>query len=347
MEFTAATIAGFLKGVIEGNPDIKVNTIAKIEEGQPGALSFLANPKYEHFIYETKSSIVLVNKSFVPSARIEATLIKVENSYEAFASLLRLVDQARPRKKGIHTTAIIEATAKVGSDVFIGPYTYVGENCIIGDGCSIYPHVYIGDNTKLGNNCIVNPGVKIYHDCILGEGCIIHAGTVIGSDGFGFAPQSESEFMKIPQLGNVILEDHVEIGANVAIDRATMGSTIIRKGVKLDNLIQIAHNVEVGENSVMAAQTGISGSTKVGKNCMFGGQVGLAGHLKIANGTKIGAQGGILGDVKEENTAIIGSPAIEVKQFLRSSVIFKKLPEMKLKIDSLEKEIESLKKKKK
>ena len=345
MEFTAATIAGFLKGVIEGNPDIKVNTIAKIEEGQPGALSFLANPKYEHYIYETKSSIVLVNKSFVPSARIEATLIKVENSYEAFASLLRLVDQARPRKKGIHATAIIEATAKLGSDVFIGPYTYVGENCIIGDGCSIYPHVYIGDNTKLGKNCTVNPGVKIYHDCIIGESCIIHAGTVIGSDGFGFAPQSESEFMKIPQLGNVVLEDHVEIGANVAIDRATMGSTIIRKGVKLDNLIQIGHNVEVGENTVMAGQTGIAGSTKVGKNCMFGGQVGLAGHIKIANGTKIGAQGGILGDVKEENTAIIGSPAIEVKQFLRSSVIFKRLPEMKIKIDSLEKEIESLKKK--
>jgi UDP-3-O-[3-hydroxymyristoyl] glucosamine N-acyltransferase len=345
MEFTATTIAGFLNGVIEGNPDIKVNTIAKIEEGQPGALSFLANPKYEHYIYETKSSIVLVNKNFVPSARIGATLIKVENSYEAFASLLRLVDQARPRKKGIHATAIIEATAKVGSDVFIGPYTYVGENCIISDGCSIYPHVYIGDNTKLGKNCTVNPGVKIYHDCIIGESCIIHAGTVIGSDGFGFAPQSESEFMKIPQLGNVVLEDHVEIGANVAIDRATMGSTIIRKGVKLDNLIQIGHNVEVGENTVMAGQTGIAGSTKVGKNCMFGGQVGLAGHLKIANGTKIGAQGGILGDVKEENTAIIGSPAIEVKQFLRSSVIFKRLPEMKIKIDSLEKEIESLKKK--
>jgi UDP-3-O-[3-hydroxymyristoyl] glucosamine N-acyltransferase len=345
MEFTAATIAGFLNGEIEGNPDIKVNTIAKIEEGQPGALSFLANPKYEHYIYETKSSIVLVNKSFVPSANIEATLIKVENSYEAFASLLRLVDQARPRKKGIHATAIIETTAKIGSDVFIGPFTYVGENCIISDGCSIYPHVYIGDNTKLGNNCTINPGVKIYHDCIIGESCIIHAGTVIGSDGFGFAPQSESEFMKIPQLGNVVLEDHVEIGANVAIDRATMGSTIIRKGVKLDNLIQIGHNVEVGENTVMAGQTGIAGSTKVGKNCMFGGQVGLAGHLKIANGTKIGAQGGILGDVKEENTAIIGSPAIEVKQFLRSSVIFKKLPEMKIKIDSLEKEIESLKKK--
>jgi UDP-3-O-[3-hydroxymyristoyl] glucosamine N-acyltransferase len=345
MEFTAATIAGFLKGDIEGNPDIKVNTIAKIEEGQLGALSFLANPKYEHYIYETKSSIVLVNRSFAASAKISATLIRVENAYEAFASLLRLVDQARPRKKGIHPSAVIESSAIIGSDVFIGPFTYVGENCIIGDGCSVYPQVYIGDNTKLGNNCTINPGVKIYHDCILGEGCTIHAGTIIGSDGFGFAPQSDNEFMKIPQLGNVILEDHVEIGANVTIDRATMGSTIIRKGVKLDNLIQIAHNVEVGENSVMAAQTGISGSTKVGKNCMFGGQVGLAGHLKIANGTKIGAQGGILGDVKEENTTIIGSPAIEVKQFLRSSVIFKKLPEMKVKIDSLEKEIESLKKK--
>ena len=345
MEFTAATIAGFLKGEIEGNPDIKVNTIAKIEEGIEGALSFLANPKYEHYIYETKSSVVLVNRSFVPSASIGATLIRVENSYEAFASLLRLVDQARPRKKGIHPTSIIETSANVGSDVFIGPYTYIGENCIIGDGCSIYPNVYIGDNTRLGNNCTLNPGVKIYHDCLLGEGCIIHAGSVIGSDGFGFAPQSDNEFMKIPQLGNVVLEDHVEIGANVTIDRATMGSTIIRKGVKLDNLIQIGHNVEVGENTVMAAQTGISGSTKIGKNCMFGGQVGLAGHLKIADGTKIGAQGGILGDVKEENTVILGSPAIELKQYLRSTVVFKKLPEMKVKIDSLEKEIESLKKK--
>ena len=344
MEFTASTIAGFLNGEIEGNPDIKVNTIAKIEEGYEGALSFLANPKYEHYIYQTKSSIVLVNKNFVPSSSIGATLIRVENSYEAFASLLRLVDQARPRKKGIHPSAIIESSSKVGSDVFIGPYAYIGENCIIGDGCSIYPHVYIGDNTRLGANCTINPGVKIYHDCLLGEGCIIHAGSVIGSDGFGFAPQSDNEYMKIPQLGNVVLEDHVEIGANVTIDRSTMGSTIIRKGVKLDNLIQIGHNVEVGENTVMAAQTGISGSTKIGKNCMFGGQVGLAGHLKIADGTKIGAQGGILGDVKEENTVIIGSPAIELKQFLRSSVIFRKLPEMKTKIELLEKEIESLKK---
>jgi UDP-3-O-[3-hydroxymyristoyl] glucosamine N-acyltransferase len=345
MEFTAETIAGFLKGEIEGNPDIKVNSVAKIEEGYNGALSFLANPKYEHYLYTTQSSVVLVNKNFKPSSRVEATLIKVENAYEAFASLLQLVDQARPRKKGIHTTAIIEDTAKIGSDIYIGPYTYIGENCIIGDGCSIFPHVYIGDNTRLGNNCKINPGVKIYHDCLIGDGCIIHAGSVIGSDGFGYAPQSESEYMKIPQLGNVVLEDHVEIGANVTIDRATMGSTTIRKGVKLDNLIQIGHNVEVGENTVMAAQTGIAGSTKIGKNCMFGGQVGIAGHIKIANETKIGAQGGILGSVKEENTIILGSPAINYKQFFKSSVIFKNLPELKMKIDMLARDVESMKKK--
>jgi UDP-3-O-[3-hydroxymyristoyl] glucosamine N-acyltransferase len=344
MEFTAATIAGFLKGEIEGDPDITVYTIAKIEEGQEGALSFLANPKYEHFIYSTCSSIVLVNKNFVPSEKIKATLIRVENAYEAFASLLRLVDQARPRKTGIHATAIIEATAKIGCDVYIGPYAYIGENCSIGDNSSVYPHVYIGDNTKLGRNCTINPGVKIYHDCLIGDNCTIHAGTVIGSDGFGFAPQSENEYMKIPQIGNVILEDNVEIGSNVTIDRATMGSTIIHKGVKLDNLIMIGHNCEVGENTVMAAQTGIAGSTKIGKNCMFGGQVGIAGHIKIANGTKIGAQGGILGGIKEENTIILGSPAIEYKQYFKSTVIFKNLPELKKKVDSLEKEIDSLKK---
>lgn len=344
MEFTAATIAGFLKGEIEGNPETVVNNVAKIEEGHKGDLSFLANPKYEHYIYNTKSSIVLVNKSFVPASKVEATMIKVDNAYEAFALLLRLVDQSKPRKKGIHATAVIEQTAKIGSDAYIGPYAYIGENCVIGDGCSIYPHVFIGDKTQLGGNCIIYPGVKIYHECILGEGCIVHAGTVIGSDGFGFAPQSDNEFMKIPQLGNVILEDHVEIGANVAIDRATMGSTIIRKGVKLDNLIQIGHNVEIGENTVMAGQTGVAGSTKVGKNCMFGGQVGLSGHIKVADGTKIGAQGGVAGDVKEENTVIIGSPAIDFRQFLKSSVIFRKLPELKSKVDNLEKDVESLKK---
>jgi UDP-3-O-[3-hydroxymyristoyl] glucosamine N-acyltransferase len=345
MEFDAATIAGFLKGEIAGDPSVRVNTIAKIEEGFPGALSFLANPKYEHYIYTTGSSVVLVNKTFLPSSEVKATLIKVDNAYEAFASLLRLVDEARPKKKGIHPTAVIESSASVGQDVYIGAYAYIGEDSVIGDGCSIYPQVYVGDNCTIGRNTILNPGVKVYRECQIGEECIIHAGSVIGSDGFGFAPQSENEYMKIPQLGNVILEDKVEIGANVTIDRATMGSTIIRKGVKLDNLIQIAHNVEIGENTVMAAQTGISGSTKIGKNCMFGGQVGIAGHLKIANGTKIGAQAGILGDVKNENTAIIGSPAIEIRQFMKSSVLFKKLPEMKSQVERIEKDLESLKKK--
>lgn len=344
MEFTAAAIAGFLKGEIIGNPETKVNTIAKIEEGQPGALSFLANPKYEHYLYTTKSSIVLVNKSFIPAGEFGATLIKVENAYESFASLLQMVDNARPRKKGIHPTAVIEPTAIVGENVYIGPWVYIGENCKIGNECALYPHVYIGDNTQIGMKCTLNPGVKIYHDCIIGDNCVFHAGTVVGGDGFGFAPQSDTEFMKIPQIGNVVIEDNVEIGANVTIDRATMGSTIIRKGVKLDNLIQIGHNVEVGENTVMAAQTGISGSTKVGKNCMFGGQVGLAGHLKIADGTKIGAQSGIPGDVKKENSVLLGYPAFDHKDFLRSSIVFRKLPELKTKIEELEKEISLLKK---
>lgn len=344
MEFDAATIAGFLKGEIDGDPTIKVNTIAKIEEGHPGALSFLANPKYEHYIYTTASSIVLVNKSFSPTSKISATLIRVDNAYESFASLLQLVDSARPRKTGIHPTAVIEPTAKTGKDVYIGPYAYIGENAVIGDGCSVYPHVYIGDNSKLGNNCKLYHRVTVYSECVIGEGCIIHAGSVIGSDGFGFAPQSENEFMKIPQLGNVVLEDHVEIGANVTIDRATMGSTIIRRGVKLDNLIQVAHNVEIGENTVMAAQTGISGSTKIGKNCMFGGQVGIGGHIRIADGTKMGAQSGLISNVREENTVIQGSPAIDLKSFMKSSVIFKNLPEMKSRLDKIEKELQLMKK---
>jgi UDP-3-O-[3-hydroxymyristoyl] glucosamine N-acyltransferase len=342
MEFKAATIAGFLNGDIEGNPDAVVNNVAKIEEGYEGALSFLANPKYEQYLYTTLSSVVLVNRSFVPSSKVRATLIRVDNAYEAFASLLKLVDQARPRKSGIHPTAIIEPSAKVGVNVYIGPYAYVGDGCIVGEGSALYPHVYIGDNTRIGDNCIIYPGVKIYHDCVIGEGCTIHAGTVVGSDGFGFAPQSETEFMKIPQIGNVIVEDHVEIGANVAIDRATMGSTIIRKGVKLDNLIQIGHNVEVGENTVMAGQTGIAGSTKIGKNCMFAGQVGIAGHLKIADGTKIGAKAGVPGNIREENSVVMGIPAMEHKQFARSAVIFKKLPELKAQVDELEKRLSAL-----
>jgi UDP-3-O-[3-hydroxymyristoyl] glucosamine N-acyltransferase len=345
MEFTASAIAGFLKGEIIGDPEIKVNTVSKIEEGHPGALSFLANPRYEHYIYTTESSIVLVNQDFVPSSLVKATMIKVPNAYEAFASLLTLVEQSKPKKKGIHQTAVIEKSAVVGADVYIGAYSYIGENCIIGEGCRIYPQVYIGDGTRLGANCLIYPGVKIYHECKIGNGCTIHAGSVIGADGFGFAPQSDSEFMKIPQIGNVILEDNVEVGANAAIDRATMGSTIIRKGVKIDNLVQIGHNVEIGENTVMAGQTGIAGSTKIGKNCMFAGQVGIAGHLKVADGTKAGAQAGIAGDIKVENSVILGSPALEYRTFLKSSVIIRKLPELKAKIDSLEKQIESLKNK--
>ncbi|MFH0843667.1 MAG: UDP-3-O-(3-hydroxymyristoyl)glucosamine N-acyltransferase [Bacteroidota bacterium] len=345
MEFTAAAIAGFLKGEIVGNPEVVVSTVAKIEEGHEGALSFLANPKYEHYLYTTQSSIVLVNRSLVPSAKVSATMIRVDNAYESFASLLQLVEKSRPRKKGVHPTALIESTAKIGADVYIGAFVYIGHDTIVGDNSSIYPHVYLGDSTRVGDGCTLYPGVKIYHECILGRECIIHAGTVIGSDGFGFAPQSENEYLKIPQLGNVVIEDHVEIGANVAIDRATMGSTIIRKGVKLDNLIQIGHNVEVGENTVMAALAGVAGSAKVGKNCMVGGQVGIVGHSSIANGTKIGAQSGIPGDVKKENTVIIGYPAIEHKNFMRSSIIFRQLPELKAKVDALEKEIRSLKNK--
>jgi UDP-3-O-[3-hydroxymyristoyl] glucosamine N-acyltransferase len=342
MEFNAETIAQFLNGEIEGNPEAKVNNVAKIEEGYPGAISFLANPKYEHYLYTTKSTIVLVNRSFVPSGNVEATLIRVDNAYDAFASLLRLVDQARPRKKGIHPTAIIEKSAHLGKDIYVGPYAYIGENCVIGDGSSVYPHVFIGDNTRLARNCTLYPGVTIYHDCILGENCVVHAGTVIGSDGFGFAPQSDSEFMKIPQLGNVVIEDNVEIGANSAIDRATMGSTVIRKGVKLDNLIQIGHNVEIGENTVLAGQSGIAGSTKVGKNCMMAGQVGVAGHLKVADGAIIGAKSGIAGDIKKENSVMLGYPAFEHKDYLRSSVIFRKLPDLKARLEELEKQIKLL-----
>jgi len=344
MEFNAKTIAGFLKGEIEGDPDVVVNNIAKIEEGKPGDISFLANPKYEQYLYTTKSSIVLVNKSFISSTKVNATLIRVDNAYDAFASLLQLVVQSKPVKKGIHPTAVIEPSASIGEDVYIGPYAYVGENCKIGERVLLFPHVYVGDNTVIGNDTVLNPGVKVYHECRIGQKCVIHAGTVIGSDGFGFAPQSENEFLKIPQIGNVVIEDNVEIGANVAIDRATMGSTVIRKGVKIDNLIQIGHNVEIGENTVMAGQVGIAGSTKIGRNCMFGGQVGIAGHLKIADGTKIGAQSGIPGDVKKENSILLGYPAIDHRDFLRSSILFKRLPEINTRIEKMAKDIDLIKK---
>lgn len=344
MEFTAKEIAGFLGGEIEGNPETKVNTVAKIEEGHEGALSFLANPKYEHYIYTTQSSIVLVNKGFVPSAPVKATLIRVDNSYEAFASLLQMAAQAKPARKGIDPTAVIEEGALIGASLYIGAYSYIGSNARIGDGCLIYPHVYIGDNVSVGKDTVIYPGVKIYHECVIGNSCIIHAGTVIGSDGFGFAPQSDNQYRKIPQIGNVVLEDNVELGANVAIDRATIGSTVIRKGVKIDNLVQIGHNVEIGENTVMAGQTGIAGSTKVGRNCMFGGQVGIAGHIKITDNVKIGAQAGIISDVNEENVILIGSPALDHKHYMKSYVVYRKLPEINTLINTLKKEIELLKK---
>jgi len=330
-------IADYLGGTVTGDPGVKVNTIARIEEGFEGALSFLANPKYEQYIYTTGSSIVLVNEDFTPSSPLKATIVKVKDSYKAFASLLTLYEQSKPVKRGIHKTAVIEESANIGKDVYIGPYVYIGENVTVGDNCRIYSHVSVGDSSKLGDGCKLFYGVKVYHECIIGNNCTIHAGSVIGADGFGFAPQSETEFMKIPQIGNVIIEDNVEIGANTCIDRATLGSTIIRKGVKLDNLIQIGHNVEVGENSVMAGQTGIAGSTRIGKNCMFAGQVGIMGHIAVADGTRIGAQAGIAGQVKNQNTTLLGSPAMDYHSFMKSWVVFRKLPEIKAAVEKFEK----------
>lgn len=337
MEFTAKMIADFLRGTVVGDPGVKVNTIARIEEGFSGALSFLANPKYEQYIYTTESTIVLVNENFTPSSPVKATMVKVEDSYKAFAALLTLYEQSKPVKRGVHPTAVIEESAKIGNDVYLGPYAYIGENVVIGDNCRIYSHVSIGDNTTVGNGCKIYNGVKVYHECKIGNNCTIHAGSVIGADGFGFAPQSETEFMKIPQIGNVVIEDNVEIGANSCIDRATIGSTIIRSGVKLDNLIQIGHNVEIGNNTVMAAQTGIAGSTNIGRNCMFAGQVGITGHIKVADGTKIGAQAGIAGAVKNPDTTLLGSPAMDSHAFLKSWVVYRKLPELSATVEKLKK----------
>ncbi len=339
-------VAQLLKGTVDGDPETKLNTIAKIEEGHEGALSFLANPKYEPYIYTTGSSAVLVRNDFRPSKEIRTTLIRVADPYQALAQLLAIYEQSQTRpKKGIHPTAVIEPGAVVGSDVYIGAYAYVSDSAVIGDGCSLYPHVFIGDSVTIGKSCTLHPGVKIYRKCVIGNDCILHAGAVIGADGFGFAPVTDANYMKIPQVGNVILEDHVEIGANTCIDRATMGSTIIRQGVKLDNLLQVGHNVEIGENTVIAAQCGVAGSSKVGKNCMIGGQVGISGHLTIADGTKIGAQSGIMGSVTEENSVIFGSPAFESKQYMKSLVYFRKLPELGRKVDELGKQVESLKNK--
>lgn len=341
LAFSAKQIAEVLHGEIIGDPTIQVNDFSKIEEGKLGTLTFLSNPKYEHFIYETQASIVLVNADFTPSKPVTATLIKVFNAYAALAILLNMVDAAKPKKSGIEEPSFISPTAKMGQNIYLGAFAYIGHNATIGDNVKVYPQAYIGDNVEIGDGTTIYPGVKIYEGCKIGKNCIIHAGAVIGSDGFGFAPEN-GEFKKIPQLGIVFIEDDVEIGANTTIDRAVMNETRIGKGVKLDNLIQIAHNVQVGESTVMASQVGISGSTKVGKNCMLGGQVGLGGHITIGDNTNIGAQSGIISNI-ESGVNILGSPAIPVKSFFRSSAVFAKLPDMYRQINQLQKELDQIK----
>jgi len=344
MEFTARQIADYLKGEIDGNAEVTVHDVSKIEEGKVGTLSFLANPQYTHYIYETEASVVIVNKDFKPEKPIQSTLIRVENAYNAFASLLQLYNTQQLTKIGIDKLAYIDPTAKVGENTYIGAFAYIGENVSVGKNVKIYPQVYIGDSVEIQDNTTIYAGVKIYHQCKIGANCVLHSGVVIGGDGFGFAPQN-GQNTKIPQIGNVIIEDDVEIGANTTVDRATMGSTIIRKGVKLDNLIQVAHNVEIGEYTVIAAQTGISGSSKIGRNCMIAGQVGITGHLSIADGVIIGAQSGIPSSIKEKSKVVLGSPAYDISETKKSMVIFRKLPELSRQVAELQREIERLKKK--
>ncbi|MBR4047219.1 MAG: UDP-3-O-(3-hydroxymyristoyl)glucosamine N-acyltransferase [Bacteroides sp.] len=341
MEFSAKQIAAFVQGEIVGDENATVHTFAKIEEGVPGALSFLSNPKYTPYIYETKSSIVLVNKDFIPEQPISATLIKVNNAYESLAKLMTLYEQSHPKRVGIDPLAYVAPTAKIGKDVYLAPFACVGDGAVIGDGTALHPHATVGSNAKVGVNCILYAHATVYHDCIVGNNCIMHAGSVVGADGFGFAP-SPNGYEKIPQIGIAILEDNVEIGANTCIDRATMGATIIHKGVKLDNLVQIAHNVEVGANTVMASQVGVAGSTKIGEWCMFGGQVGIAGHITIGDKVNLGAQSGVPGSLKA-NQQLIGTPPMEMKPYFKSQAIFRKLPDMYKEMSALRKELEELK----
>ncbi|MBR5842352.1 MAG: UDP-3-O-(3-hydroxymyristoyl)glucosamine N-acyltransferase [Bacteroidaceae bacterium] len=341
MEFTAKQIAAYVGGEIVGDENATVCTFAKIEEGVKGALSFLSNPKYASYIYDTQSSIVLVNNDFVPEKPIQATLIKTANAYESLAKLMTLYESVKPKKVGISTMASVAASATVGENVYIGPFVYVGENAIIGNNTIIEANVSVGDNATVGSDCILYNGVTIYHDCKVGNRCILHAGSVVGADGFGFAPSTDG-YEKIPQIGIAILEDDVEIGANTCIDRATMGATIIKRGVKLDNMVQIGHNVVVDEHTVMAAQCGVAGSTKVGSWCMVGGQAGISGHIKIGNQVKVGGHSGVNNNTAD-GKVIMGYPAFDHSQFARATVIFKKLPEMYREMDTLKKEIESLK----
>lgn len=343
MQFTAAQIALLINGRVEGNPDTAVASFGKIEEAQAGQLSFLANPKYEEFLYSTGASIVIINEAQELKEPISATLIKVHDAYSAFAILLDKYQQIqRQQMTGIQQPVYIAASAKTGEHVFIGAFAYLGEKVVIGNGVKIYPNVFLGDQVVVGENSTIHPGVKIYHDCVIGKNVTIHAGAVIGGDGFGFAPQADGSLKKVPQIGNVIIEDGVEIGANTTIDRATIGSTLIKAGAKLDNLLQIAHNVEVGNNSVIAAQSGISGSTKIGNNVMIGGQVGIVGHIKIADGTKINAQSGVSKSIKNPNSAVTGSPAFDYTAALRSQAASRNLPELEKRVIELEKKLKEM-----
>lgn len=342
MIFTARQIAGILNGIVDGNPDAQVSTVSKIEEGAPGSLSFLANPKYTDYIYTTKASAVIVGKDFKPQQQLSTTLIRVDDAYQSFAKLLEYYNKLNKDKKGREEQSYVSPSAKIGNNTYIGAFVYVGDNAVISDNTKLYPGTYIGDDVKVGANTTIYQGVKIYHGCVIGNDCTLHAGVVIGGDGFGFTPNAENNYSKVPQIGNVVIEDRVEIGANTTIDRATLGSTIIRKGVKLDNLIQIAHNVEIGENTVIAAQTGVAGSTKIGKNCMIGGQVGIIGHITIGDKVMIAAQSGIGGNLKD-GEIVQGSPAFGVGEYKRSYVVFRKLPELNAKIAELEKKLKELK----
>ncbi|MEI5984060.1 UDP-3-O-(3-hydroxymyristoyl)glucosamine N-acyltransferase [Sphingobacterium sp. PU5-4] len=339
MQFTAEQIANLLQGTVEGNSDVVVDQLSKIEESGPASLTFLSNPKYEQYIYQIEAGIIVVNEDLILQKPVKSTLIRVKNAYSAFTELLKLYDQLLNDRSGIEDHVIIHETAKIGQDHYIGAFSYIGKQVKIGDQVKIYPQVYIGDNVEIADSTVIYPGVKIYRDCKIGKQVIIHAGAIIGSDGFGFAPQEDGSYAKIPQIGNVIVEDAVEIGSNTVIDRATLGSTIIRKGVKLDNLIQIAHNVEIGENTVIAAQTGISGSTKIAEQVVLGGQVGVVGHISIAKGTQVQAQSGVNKSLKEENKKWGGSPAFPYNNELRSQVLYAKLPEMEKRIAELERQL--------
>lgn len=336
MKFTALQIANILNGEVDGNPDVEIYKLSKIEEGEEGSISFLANPKYKNHIYTTKASVVIVNKTFEKESELSLTLVRVEDPYSAFSKLLEYYNQVKLNKKGIENPVFIAKSAKIAEDVYIGGFSYIGENVVIGKNVKIYPNTYIGDNVIIGDNTILFAGCKIYSETIIGKHCTLHAGVILGADGFGFAPVQEGFYNKVPQIGNVVIEDYVDIGAGSTIDRATLGSTIIRKGVKLDNQIQIAHNVEIGRNTVIAAQTGIAGSTKIGESCMIGGQVGIVGHLTIGNRVKIQAQSGVIRNV-EDDEVLQGAPAIGYSDYNKSYVIFKKLPSLMKRFLDIEK----------